>query len=175
VRGTNGDDQHHIALRPRRRPTLPPRIVPALRHPEHETHRRDWSDGLIRAHEHEDSGGIVPDSRANQAARSFVVNASGRSPRSARSGNPQLRRVCSDGTNSFAGAYGLRPARTRAMICSRSAAGQAAERRGLRDSSSHTEMEAPPKRGKFKFTARLNVRLQYLQPNSEHVARFGCR
>src|SRR2546429_601760 len=38
------------------------------RHAEHARHHGNRKDGLVRAHEFEDPGGIAPVSRANQAA-----------------------------------------------------------------------------------------------------------
>ena len=48
--------------------TSSPSVKPRLRHAEHARRHRDREGGLVRAHELEDPDGIVPASRANQAA-----------------------------------------------------------------------------------------------------------
>ena len=51
-----------------RRPTASPRVVPAGGDAQHSAHRGHPMMGLVRLHELEDLPGIVPVSRANQAA-----------------------------------------------------------------------------------------------------------
>src|SRR5271165_4075415 len=52
----------------RRWRATPPRMKAGHRHADHARHHGNRKDGLVRAHEFEDPGGIAPVSRANQAA-----------------------------------------------------------------------------------------------------------
>ena len=54
-------------------PTASPRVVPAGGDAQHSAHRGHPMMGLIRLHELEDLSGIVPVSRANQAAAFFNI------------------------------------------------------------------------------------------------------
>ncbi len=71
--------QHLVSHGVRRGRTLPPRVIARLRYAEDARHDRDWKDGLVRAHEFEDPGGIAPVSRANQAAARERMSRSSRS------------------------------------------------------------------------------------------------
>src|ERR671919_1935040 len=62
-----------------RRPTAHPGVVPAGGDAQLPAHRPHWIEGLIRLHELEDSPGIEPVSRANQAAAFAKISRSSRS------------------------------------------------------------------------------------------------
>ena len=124
---------------------LQPGIVTRLGHAEHACHRGNREAGLVRAHEPEEPDGSVPVSRANQAAAFERISRSSRSclfsrrsrvnssrsnavrPGAASSRRPSFRSAWATharmewplGSNSRARSSGLRPARTRSIICRR--------------------------------------------------------
>ena len=119
------------------RPRPSPRVVPAGGDAQHSAHRGHPMMGLIRLHELEDLSGIVPVSRANQAAAFFNISRSSRSwrfsrrsrrtssssklvrpssrrPSSRSAWRTQLRIADAEHSNSRASSPGARPVRTRA-------------------------------------------------------------
>ena len=68
VDAANHRAQLLVATRTTGSSTASPRVVPAGGHPQHSAHRGHPMMGLVRLHEREDLPGIVPVSRANQAA-----------------------------------------------------------------------------------------------------------
>ena len=71
VDGPDRAAQLLVALRAMGAPTASPRVVPAGGDAQHSAHRSHPMMGLVRLHELEDLPGIVPVSRANQAATLF--------------------------------------------------------------------------------------------------------
>ena len=79
VDGPNRPAQLLVALGATRTPTASPRVVPAGGDAQHSAHRGHPMMGLVCLHEREDLPGIVPVSRANQAAAFFKISRSSRS------------------------------------------------------------------------------------------------
>src|SRR3990172_3622811 len=84
VGGADLSQEDGVLLRPLRRRSLPPRVVPARGDLEHAAHRGNAVLGLVGAHEFVDPGGIFPVSRANQAAAFARIAPSSRSVRFSR-------------------------------------------------------------------------------------------
>src|SRR6266540_2662984 len=144
-------EKHCVVPRSRRQRPLHPRIESTWGDPSEATERRHRVTGLVIPHESERSlagVGIVPVSRANQAAAFESISRSSLSCRFSRlsclisccsddvrpsSLRPpsksacfaQLRIVCDDGSNSFAKDSGVLPARTNSTSCSRNSDGYA--------------------------------------------------
>jgi hypothetical protein len=80
----DGVDRHRqlgVALRPRRRSAVLPRIVPAGGDPQHPAHGGDAIGGPVTFHEFESRDGIDVVSLANQAAAFLKISRSSRSTR----------------------------------------------------------------------------------------------
>src|SRR6266536_3014282 len=148
---SNVSQKHCVLLRSRRRRPLHPRIESTRRDTEDTAHRRDRKAGLVIPHESESLDvcvGIVPVSRANQAAAFESMSLSSLScrfsrlscrisccsddvrpsflrPPSKSACFAQLRIVWADGSNSFAKDSGVLPARTNSPSCSRNSDGYA--------------------------------------------------
>ena len=128
--------------------TIAPRIVPAGGDAQNTAQSSNWIIGLMGSHEFEDPSGIVPVSRANQAAAfdrisrscfsrrfsrrkrrssscSAVVRPSLRWPDDSSACWTQFRIICDDGSNSCPSSSGVRPDRISSIICRRNSGGYA--------------------------------------------------
>src|SRR5262245_1642650 len=138
--------QDQILLLAGRWSTLVPRVIAASRDLQDAALQIDRTYGLVRLYEFVDPSGIVPVSRANQAAaffrisrscfscrfsrrnrlsssRSSVVRPSWRRPSFRSACATQFRIAWADGSNSCASSSGVRPARTSSTIRRRNSAG----------------------------------------------------